>query len=42
MFRMNLLLLILILSNSYSIAQAPDTLWTKTFGGIQAMIMAGH
>ena len=33
MFRMNVLFLILILSITYSIAQVPDTLWTKTFGG---------
>ena len=32
MFRMHLLFLILILSITYSIAQAPDTLWTKTYG----------
>jgi hypothetical protein len=32
MFRMRLLFLILILSITYSIAQAPDTLWTKTYG----------
>jgi hypothetical protein len=33
MFRIHLIFIILILSITYSIAQAPDTLWTKTFGG---------
>ena len=32
MFRMHLLFLILILSITYSIAQTPDTIWTKTYG----------
>lgn len=32
MFRMHLLFLILVISITYSVAQAPDTLWTKTYG----------